>query len=147
LETLDGVLNFDHDGRRFLWSSTNTLEGVGLVRTRQWGFFGKDNLVQMTLYERGRGSDRLRDMARSMATSFKYELGKEYQPAFTFDQAYKWVGQSLSASTMTVVVTVACVGTAVLFAIVALLSSRRKLPTYDEYGTFEPSALDRAEHY
>jgi hypothetical protein len=145
LEALDGVLTFDRDGRRFVWSSSSSLDNLGLIRTRQWGFFGRDALVQITLYERGRGSDRLRDMARSMAASFKYEIGREYQPAFTFDEVYKMGRQFFAAPTMGTIVTAGCVGTALLFAVVALVSARRKLPDYDEYGGFAKSRANRAD--
>ena len=144
IEALDDVLNFDKDNHRFTWSSTSNFPGVGLIRTRQWGFFGKDALVQFTLYEKGRGSDRMRDLARSVATSFKHELGREYQPSFTFDEAYKIVVQHASAPTMGMIVTTACVGTSILFAMIALFTSRRPAPAYEDYGDVSSYARRRS---
>lgn len=142
-EPLDAVLTFDRDGRRFIWSSTNTIDNVGLVRTRQWGIFGKDSLIQITLYEQGRGSDRLRDTARNIAASFKYEAGREYQPTFGTQDVANWISQLFSAPTMGMVVTIGCVGVAMTFAIVALITARRKLPRYEDYPSFEPASFER----
>lgn len=137
LETLDGVLDFDANNHRFTCSATNSHSEVGLVRTRQWGYFGKDQLVQVTLYERGKGSDRLRDMARAVAGSFRYEIGREYQPAFTLGDAAQLAKQLVAAPNLGMVVTFACAATGVLFAIIALVSNRRRAPAYQQYSVFE----------
>lgn len=137
MEALDGVLDFDANNHRFTYSATNTQPDIGLVRTRQWGFFGKDQIVQVTLLERGKGSDRLRDMARAVAGSFRYEIGREYQPAFTLGDAMQLAKQLVAAPNLAMVVTFACAATGVIFAIIALVSNRRRAPAYQEYNVFE----------
>ncbi len=124
LESLDGTLSFERENRRFMWSSTSNLSEVGLVRCRQWGFFGREGLVGVTLYERGRGSDRLRDMTRAVAGSFKFEIGREYQPAFTIGDGLQMLRDLLAAPTVGMAVTMFCVGTSVIFALVAIFTSR-----------------------
>lgn len=137
LEPMDGALSFDAEGRRFTWRSTETIENAGLLRTVQWGFFGKDMLVQVTLYERGKGSDRLRDMAEAIAGSFKFEIGKEYQPAFTVQDALKMAGNMVSAPNIGVLVTGGCVGTAILFAIIAMATKQRRSAACEQYSIFD----------
>ena len=136
-EPLDAVLDFDAPGRCFTWSAADTAAKVGMVRTRQWGFFGKDVLVRVTLFERGKGSDRLRDMARAVAGSLKFEVGREYQPVFTPYDAVNMAGQMISAPNMGVMVTGACVLVALCFAAIALSTNRRPQSSYQPYSDFE----------
>lgn len=124
----DTVLDFEQTNHRFMWSSTSHLDRLGTIRTRQWGFFGKDCLVNITLYEQGRGSERLRDMARTVAGSFKYEIGREYQPAFTAGEFARMLKQLVSTPSTGVIVTGGCVGVAVIFALVSLFTSRSRPP-------------------
>ncbi|GEM_PF-5432801 len=130
LESLDGVLNMEHENRRYMWSSTSNLSEVGLIRSRQWGFFGRDAIVQVTLYEHGRGSDRLRDMARAVAGSFKFGIGREYQPAFTLGDALQMLKDLFAAPTLGMAVTLVCVGVSVIFALIAIFTARTRGPEY-----------------
>lgn len=133
VESLDGVLHMEHEARRYMWSWTSKISEVGLVRQRQWGFFGRDAVIKVTLYERGRGSDRLRDMATAVAGSFKFGIGREYQPAFTLGDALQMLKDLFAAPTLGMAVTLLCVGTSVLFALVAIFSSRNKVPAYGDF--------------
>ena len=139
MQIMDGGAEYDvpersitlsQQARRFTWSNATDVEGVGPVRTQQWGFFGRNCLIQVTLYERGKGSDRLRDMACAVADSFKFELGREYKPPLTIDDLFGTARGAVGTSTG-VIVTAGCVGTAVVFAIVAMFSARPK-PAEDE---------------
>jgi len=132
LESLDGVLNLERESRRFIWSSTANMSDVGLVRSRQWGFFGRDAVVKVTLYERGRGSDRLRDMARAVAGSFKFGIGCEYQPAFTLSDGLQMLKDLFAAPTLGMAVTLVCVGVSIIFALIAIFTSRTRLPAYGD---------------
>lgn len=135
VEPLDGVLNFDNKSRRFTCSTAGRQANLGLTRTRQWGFFGKDAMVLVTLHEKGRGSDRLRDMARAVAGSFKFEIGREYQPAFTLSDALAMTRQLVDAPNLGMVVTLVCVFTGVLFAVIALIANRRT-HMYQQYNVY-----------
>lgn len=132
LESLDGVLNFEHENRRYMWSSTANVSDAGLVRSRQWGFFGRDAMVTVTLYEHGRGSDRLRDMARAVAGSFKFGIGHEYQPAFTLADALQMLKDLFAAPTLGMAVTLLCVGVSIVFALIAIFTSRTQHPEYGD---------------
>ncbi len=128
IESDDGVLNLEHESRRYMWSSTGNISDVGLIRSRQWGFFGRDAIVKVTLYEQGRGSDRLRDMARAVAGSFKFGIGHEYQPVFSFSDGLQMVKDLFAAPTLGMAVTLVCVGVSVIFAMVAVFTSRSRMP-------------------
>jgi hypothetical protein len=132
LESLDGVINLEHDTHRYMWSSTSNVSDVGLVRSRQWGFFGRDAVVKVTLYERGRGSDRLRDMTRAVVGSFKFGIGREYQPSFTISDGLQMIKDLFAAPTLGMAVTLVCVGVSVIFALIAIFTSRSRLPSYGD---------------
>ena len=132
IESLDGTVHLEHETRRYMWSWTSNLSEVGLVRQRQWGFFGCDAVIKVTLYERGRGSDRLRDMATAIAGSFKFGIGHEYQPAFTLSDGLQMLKDLFAAPTLGMAVTLVCVGTSVIFALIAIFTSRAKLPAYGD---------------
>lgn len=131
-ESLEGSLDMEFKDRRYTYSWTSNIRQVGLVRQRQWGFFGRDAMVKLTLYERGRGSDRLRDMATAVAGSFKFGIGREYQPAFTLSDAVQMLKDLFAAPTLGMAVTLLCVGVSVVFALIAIFTSRTRVPGYGE---------------
>jgi hypothetical protein len=132
LDSVDGSLDLEHENRSYMWSSTSHMSDQGLVRSRQWGFFGHDAIVKVTLYEHGRGSDRLRDMARAVAGSFKFGIGREYQPAFTLGDGLQIVKDLFAAPTLGMAVTLLCVGVSVIFAMIAVFTSRMRMPAPEQ---------------
>lgn len=124
----DTLFCLDSQSHRFTWTSANHLKDIGDVRTRQWGIFGRDALVQITLYESGKGSDRLRDMTTAVIDSFKFEAGREYRPAVTLADIFGTMRGYVGKSSIGLIATISCVGIAVLFAIFSLFNSRTSLP-------------------
>ena len=131
-ESLEGVLGFDASNRKFSWDTTVNDSAAGLLRMRQWGFFGRQGLVLVTLHEQGTGSDRLRGMASAVAGSFKFDVGHDYQPSFTLSDAMGMGRQLFAAPNLGLAATFVCIGTALLFAMICFITGRRT-PSYQQY--------------
>lgn len=122
LDTPDGTVRFDPERHRFLWSSVSKVDHIGLVQTRQWGYFGKEAVINVTLYELGHGSTRLHDMARSVAGTFKFEIGKDYQTGVTTKDVVKVFKDSMFHLSPGVIATGGCILIAIVCAIAAMRS-------------------------
>jgi hypothetical protein len=122
LDTPAGTVHFDPERHRFLWSSTSKVDRVGVIQARQWGFFGKESFVNVTLYELGDGSPRLHDMARSVATTFKFEIGKNYQAGLTAADVATVVKDSVFQLSPGVIAAGLCIIVAVICALAAVRS-------------------------
>ena len=129
----DTLFCLDNQTHRFTWTSASRVKDVGDVRARQWGIFGRDALVQITLYENGKGSDRLHDMTTAVIDSFKFEAGREYRPAVTFADLFGTMRGYVGKSSIGLVATISCVAIAVLFAIFSLFNSRTTVPQDQQF--------------
>jgi hypothetical protein len=120
LDAPDGTVHFDPSRHRFLWSSASKVDRVGLIQARQWGFFGKEAFVNVTLYELGNGSPRLHDMARCIAATFKFEVGKSYQAGITAADIASVVKDSMFQLSPGVIAAGLCIVVAVICALAAM---------------------------
>ncbi len=137
VEGSGGSLKLDRNARRFVWSSSTSSAGTGVLRTRQWGFFGKDSLVLITLHEKDKGSDRLRDLAREVAGSFQFEIGRDYQPAVTVGDVTRDAVTLLTTPNRGMIVTLFCVAVAAACAAYSIASNRRRELAYRQYSPFD----------